>query len=87
MKSPTSPAGLPLDYAAEVAFELHLMRGECSDAARRLMHEASPSEEALEECALLDESLRGAHSLLQGTVARIRQMRAGRQPRRPWSGC
>lgn len=78
MKPPEHQVGLPLDYAAEVAFELHLMRGECSDAAGELLENLDLDEAALEECALLDEALREAHRIMGGAVAGIRRLRASR---------
>lgn len=81
MKSPEQPATLPLDYATELAKELHLMRGECSDAAQELIREAkeAPLDEiGLEECAVLDEALARAQRHLQAAVDAIRQLRAAR---------
>lgn len=81
MKLPEQPVTLPLDYATELAVELHLMRGECSDAARELIQEATegPVDEiGLEECAVLDEALARAHRHLQAALDTIRQLRAAR---------
>jgi hypothetical protein len=81
MKPPQEPGSLPLDYAAEIAFELHLLRAECSQAARHLMSQCPLDEHALEECARLDEALARAHAVVQTTIARIRCVRAKRRPR------
>ncbi len=81
MKLPEQPVALPLDYATELAMEIHLMRGECSDAARALVHDAHDEpldETGLQECAILDEALAKAQRLLQGAVASVRQLRAAR---------
>jgi len=37
----------PEEYAAELAFELHLLRGECSDVARELINKEEPDDHAL----------------------------------------
>jgi hypothetical protein len=80
MNSSEQPVALPLDYAAELAMEILLMRGECGDAAKALV-EALPSDDAgLEECAVLDEALARAQRILHGAVTTIRQMRAVRRP-------
>jgi hypothetical protein len=78
MKSPGSPVALPLDYASEIAIEMHLMRGECSDMARTLLEQGAVDPEALDECALLDEGLARAHSVL---LAAIRQVKSSREKR------
>jgi len=78
MKPPEQPVTLPLDYATELAMEMHLMRGECSDAARELAQEAHLDQIGLEECALLDEALAKAYRQVQGAVEAIKQLRAAR---------
>jgi hypothetical protein len=78
MNSPEQPVTLPLEYAAELAMEMHLMRGECSETARDLMQETQLDQIGLEECALLDEALAKAYRQLQGAVAVIKQLRAAR---------
>jgi hypothetical protein len=81
MKQSQKPGALPLDYAAEIAFEIHLLRGECSQAARELMRQRPVDEHALEECARLDDALAKAHVLMQAAVARIKGVRSKRRPR------
>jgi len=81
MKSPEKPVALPLDYAAELAFEMHLMRGECGDVARELTSQSQPDELALEECAQLDDALARAQVLLHAALKRIKASRAKRQNR------
>ncbi len=78
MNSPTQHGTVPLDYAAELAFEIHLMRAECSDAARQMLEQIPPDEAALDECARLEEALAKAHRVLQGAVAAIRAARSER---------
>ena len=81
MKSPEHPASLPLDYVSELAFEIHLMRSECSDAARRLMRHEPLDELALEECALMDEALAAAKRRLDSAILHIKQSRKKRGKR------
>ncbi len=78
MQSPEAPVALPLDYAAELAMELHLMRSECGQVAQSLIERDPLDDVAMEECAVLDEALARAHRLLLGTVGRIRKIRAAR---------
>jgi len=78
MKSPEGPVVLPLDYATELAMEIHLLRGECSEAARGLVNEAPLDETGLQECVVLDEALAKAQQELQGAVAAIKRLRAAR---------
>lgn len=78
MKSPENPVTLPLDYATELAMEMHMMRAECSEAARRTVKELPLDEIGLEECALLDDALARAQMILHGAVTCIRQLRASR---------
>lgn len=75
MKSPEKPVALPLEYAAELVFELHLLRGECGDVARGILEQEQPDEGALEECALLDEAIAKAHGILGSTLQGIRAQR------------
>jgi len=79
MKSSEQPVALPLDYVSEVSFEIHLMRGECSDAARRLLLQPRVDEIAVEECAVMDEALARAKRILDSAVERIRQSRRRRK--------
>lgn len=81
MKPSQKPGALPLDYAAEIAFEIHLLRAECSQAARDLISQRTLDEHALEDCARLDDALARAHALVQNAIARIKGMRAKRRPR------
>jgi len=76
MNSPETPAALPLEYATELAMELHLLRGECSDAAQGMAEESPVDEVGLEECAVLDEALANAQRVLHAALARIKEMRS-----------
>lgn len=81
MKPSQKPVALPLDYAAEIAFEIHLLRGECSQAARDLIKQSPLDAQALEECARLDDALAKAHALVQTAIERIKGVRPKRRPR------
>jgi len=81
MKPSQKPGALPLDYAAEIALEIHLLRSECSQVARDLMNQRSLDEHALEDCARLDDALARAHALVQTTIERIKSVRGKRRPR------
>ncbi len=78
MKSPEQRVTLPLEYATELSMEMLLMRGECCDAARALVEPGELDEEGLEECAVLDEALAQAQSILQQALISINQGRAAR---------
>ncbi len=78
MKTPERSVTLPLAFATGLAMEIHLMRGECSDAARDLMRDAPPDEIGLQECAVLEEALAKAQRVLQSAVASITRLRAAR---------
>ena len=81
MKSSQKSGSLPLDYVAEIALEMHLLRGECSQVARNLVSQRSLDENALEECARLDDALARAHAHVQAAIARIKRVRSKRRPR------
>jgi len=80
MKPSQKPDALPLEYAAEIAFEIHLLRGECSQTALDVMRQRPLDETALDDCARLDDALAQAHALLQATIARIKGLRSKRPP-------
>jgi hypothetical protein len=71
MNTPDQPVALPLDYAAQIVFELHSMRGECIEFARRLIEQSPLDEANLDECARLDEALARAHHVLAREVDAI----------------
>ncbi len=72
MNKPDQPMPLPLEYAAQIVFELHSMRRECSEFASRLMTQRPLNERGLEECARLDDALARAHGVLQNAVDSIK---------------
>jgi hypothetical protein len=78
MKSPDKSAVLPLEYAAELAFELHLLRGECGDMAREIVNQETLDDGALEECARLEDALAKAYRILSGTIKEIKALRESR---------
>jgi hypothetical protein len=78
MESPEKPVILPLDYATELAMEMHMMRADCADAAKTVSEEKPLDEIGLEECAILDDALARAQMVLQGAVTCIRRLRAAR---------
>ena len=79
MKSPDNEAlALPLDYAAELAVEMQLMRAECCDAASGLMEQPAPDEIGLQECAILEEALAKSQALLQCAIEKIKKHRGFR---------
>lgn len=81
MNPSRKPGALPLDYAAEIAFEMHLLRGECSEAARDVICQCPLDETALDEYAQLDDALAQAYRLLHAAIAQIYGVRAKRRPR------
>ena len=68
----------PVAYAAEIAFEINLMREECSNAARAIVSQSILDEATLEECACLDEALAIAHQALRTALGHIHLSRAKR---------
>ena len=72
MDKPEQPNTLPLEYAAQIAFELNSMRRECSEFAMRLLSRRPLDEANLEECARLDEALARAHMVLCSALNRIK---------------
>ena len=81
MKSPHQFGPLPLDYAAEIAFELHLLRAECSQAALELTNQRPLDASALEDCARLDDALAKAHAIVRAAVLEIKDVRSRKRPR------
>ena len=81
MKSSHQSGSLPLDYAAEIAFELHLLRAECSQAARDLTNQRPLDASALEDCARLDDALAKAHAIVQAAISQIKDVRSRKRPR------
>jgi hypothetical protein len=63
---------LPLEYAAQIVFELQSMRRECSEFASRLLSQPNTTERDLEDCARLDDALAGASQVLRLALEAIR---------------
>ena len=82
MKKPDEADFLPLEYAAQIAFELDSMRGECSQFAAQLLNRRPLDEHGLEECARLDEALARAHTVLRHTLDAIQAGRGNRTRKR-----
>ena len=80
MNKPDGPETLPLEYAAQIVFELNSMRRECRELAGRLMSRTPVSEQGLEECARLDEALARAHGLLREAVDGIKSNKFRQDP-------
>jgi hypothetical protein len=79
MNQPEQPVTLPLEYAAQIAFELHSMRRECSEFAGRLMSKRPLNERGLDQCARLDDALAQAHGILQNALDSIKVSQHKRQ--------
>ncbi|HTL18179.1 MAG TPA: hypothetical protein VL793_13155 [Patescibacteria group bacterium] len=84
MNEPDQPVSLPLEYAAQIVFELNSMRRECSELAGTLMRRSPLNERGLEECARLDDALSHAQGVLREALHGIRASQSKR--RFPQSG-
>jgi hypothetical protein len=62
---------LPLEYAAQIVFELHSMRRECSEFASHLLSQPNTTERDLEDCARLDDALARASRLLRTALESV----------------
>ena len=80
MKNGNQKSSQLLDSAVDLMFEIHLMRGDCCTAARSISAKTPIDEAAIEECALLEESLATVYQNLQRTLKAIQHSR--RKPRR-----
>jgi hypothetical protein len=83
MQKPDQPVTLPLEYAAQIAFELDSMRRECGELASSLMARTPLNEHGLDECARLDDALAQAHWILRKAVTGIK---SGQSPQTPPAG-
>jgi hypothetical protein len=79
MSKPKKPMMLPLEYTAQIVFELHSIRRECSQFASRLMRQRPLNERGLEECARLDDALASAHCVLRHAVDAIKDVQTKRR--------
>jgi hypothetical protein len=71
MKIKKQKVSLPIGRAALLAFQMNSLRGECCEAAEKLLRQAPLNEAELEECARLDDALAEAQRLLKTAVGRI----------------
>lgn len=81
MEPPSHPNDVLLRQATDLLYEIHLMRGTCSHAARALVEWTPKDEAALEQCAHLDDTLALMFRTLQRTAQRILVMRSQTGPR------
>ena len=80
MKTRNRKVELPVGRAAMLAFQLEILREDCCRAATSFSGRKAFDEEALEECARLDDALAAAHRVLKHTLAGITLARL-RRPR------
>ena len=66
-----------MDHAVKLMFEIYMLRGDCSAAARTLGTRAG-NEAAIEDCAKLDDALARSYRALQHTLRSIQESRARR---------
>jgi hypothetical protein len=66
---------------ARLVFEIEAIRGECSDAARRILARNPVDEIELEESARMDDALSKAHSYLKSHLRSIMLSRIRRKTR------
>lgn len=71
MKTRKRKVELPLGRAAMLAFQLEVLREQCCEAAAFIVQRKNYDQEALEECARLDDALATAHRILRYNVAGI----------------
>ncbi len=62
-----------LDSAADLLFEIYLMRGDCSRAAEFLLRQKQVDPHAVDLCARLDESLAQSFRQLRATLERMQR--------------
>ncbi len=75
VKSPKNPTAILLENAIDLLFEIYLLRGDCSAAAKALVHRGRGDAAALEQCAKLDDTLAQAYRSLQATLRKIQAAR------------
>ncbi len=73
VKASKKATAILLDSAADLLFEIYLMRGDCSRAAGFLLRQNQVDAEAVELCARLDDSLARSFRLLGATLERMQQ--------------
>jgi hypothetical protein len=79
MDKPEQSITLPLEYAAQIVFELHSMRRECSQFASHLLSHQVLTESDMEECIRFDDALSGAARVLQAALDGIQIDRTKRR--------
>ena len=79
MSKPENSITLPLEYAAQIVFELHSMRRECSEFASHLLSQPTTTERDVEECARLDDALAHASQVLRAALDGIQVNRHKKQ--------
>jgi hypothetical protein len=79
MKTKKSRIPLPLGRAGLLAFQINSLRGECCEAADRILRQKPLDEAELDDCARLDDALAEAQRVLKSTVARIAYSRLKRR--------
>lgn len=74
-----SPTTILLDNAVDLMFEVYLLRGDCSAAAKELLNSEKPDHLAIEDCARLDDALSRTYRSLQSTIRSIQASRSRRR--------
>ena len=80
MKSNKMPNALLVESAVDLLFEIYLLRGDCSAAAKALAARGA-HEDTIEDCARLDDTLAKSYRALQQTIRAIQESRAKRRHR------
>jgi hypothetical protein len=81
VKGTDEKTAILLDQAVDLMFEIYLMRGDCSLAARQLVKSGYVEDGQLEDCARLDDTLARTYRILQSMVRTIQRSRARRAKR------
>jgi hypothetical protein len=79
MKEPNQKvAAALLDNAVDLLFRIHVMRGECCIAAKKLLDKKPADHLAVDDCARLEETLAKSYRSLQATLRSIQRSRGRR---------
>ena len=81
VKSPEPSVPEVLERAVNVLFQIYVLRGECSTAARELLRRGESGERGVEDCARLDDALAKSYRTLQTTIRAIQASRSRRRNR------
>ena len=76
MKVPEHPTTIVLNSAVDLLFEIYLLRGDCSLAAKAVLGQKQVDHAAVEEFARLDDALSQSYRSLQGTLKGIQRSRS-----------